>query len=110
MTTYRENATIFLQSNIVKKKGFYHFMMYMHYCKNCSRLHMLNGHKVSCPSCENPLNELNISYLSYTNMDAQSRNVFLQELGTEDGLRKYTTTYRMLKYNKWFKEQTALAP
>ncbi len=71
---------------------------------------MLNGHKVSCPSCENLLNELNISYLSYANMDKKNREMFLQELGTEDGLKKYTTTYRMLKYNKWFKEQVALIP
>ena len=71
---------------------------------------MLNGHKITCPSCENPLTELNISYLSYTNMDAPSRNVFLQELSTEDGLQKYSTTYRMLKYNKWYKEQSVPVP
>lgn len=71
---------------------------------------MLNGHKVLCPGCENPLTELNISYLSYANMDKQSRMGFLQELSTEDGLKRHATTYRMLKYNKCFKEQIALTP
>ena len=32
-------------------------MMYLHFCKNCSRIHMLNGHKMSCPKCSTPLKE-----------------------------------------------------
>ena len=38
-------------------------MMYIHYCKNCNRIYMLNGHKLICPRCTEPLAELRISYL-----------------------------------------------
>ncbi len=80
-------------------------MMYMHYCKNCRRIHMLNGHKLVCPGCENVLTELKLSYLSYVEMDKHDRELFLQKLSTEDGLNELSTTYRMLKYSKWFQEQ-----
>lgn len=80
-------------------------MMYIHYCKNCQRLHMLNGHKIVCPSCDNDLTELNLPYLTYVEMNTLDRNLLLEQLTTEEGLQKLSTTYRMFKYSKWFKEQ-----
>ncbi len=53
-------------------------MMYMHYCGHCSRIHMLNGHKTICPGCGRPLTELAISFLDFTNMNADERAAFLQ--------------------------------
>lgn len=80
-------------------------MMYMHYCSNCHRLHMLNGHKIVCPSCEDQLSELKLTYLAYVEMSADARQELLNRLQTEDGLKELATTYRMLKYSKWYKEQ-----
>lgn len=37
-------------------------MMYIHYCTHCDRIHMLNGHKTSCPACGQPLKELSVSF------------------------------------------------
>ena len=48
-------------------------MMYMHYCKRCHRVHMLNGHKMSCPNCSDSLTELRIPYMTYVEMDASER-------------------------------------
>ena len=69
-------------------------MMYMHYCKRCHRVFMLNGHKMICPKCTDPLTELQISYLDYVELD-------MSELG------RLKTTYRMYKYSKWYKELQA---
>lgn len=48
-------------------------MMYIHYCKYCQRIHMLNGHKYYCPGCCGHLTELKISYLKYVNLDKAER-------------------------------------
>lgn len=80
-------------------------MMYMHYCSNCRRLHMLNGHKIICPSCEDKLAELKLPYLVYADMNSDQRQELLNRLQTQDGLNELVTTYKMLKYSKWFKEQ-----
>ena len=80
-------------------------MMYMHYCSNCRRLHMLNGHKIICPSCEAKLTELKLPYLVYADMNSDQRQELLNRLQTQDGLNELATTYKMLKYSKWFREQ-----
>lgn len=80
-------------------------MMYMHYCQNCQRLHMLNGHKTTCPACQSGLFELKLSYLTYVEMDGNERLHLMKQLQTEDGLKDMVTTYRMLKYSKWYKSQ-----
>ena len=82
-------------------------MMYMHYCKSCSRLHMLNGHKIVCPSCSGKLTELKLSYLSFVDMDNLAREALRQKCGTDTGIAELATTYRMFKYSKWFKEKSA---
>lgn len=55
-------------------------MMYMHFCQNCRRIHMLNGHKTLCPTCSQKLKELSISYLDYIEMDALERQAYKDRL------------------------------
>ena len=82
-------------------------MMYMHYCKRCHRIFMLNGHKMICPKCTNPLTELQISYLDYVEMDMAEREEFKNSCADDAQLMKMKTTYRMYKYSKWYKELQA---
>ena len=82
-------------------------MMYMHYCKQCHRVFMLNGHKMICPKCTDPLTELRISYLEYVGMDMQEREAYKSACADENQLRKLKTTYRMYKYSKWYRELQA---
>lgn len=80
-------------------------MMYIHYCSSCQRLHILNGHKIKCPGCENKLTELTLPYLTYVDMSYADRAALQEKLGTADGIKELSATYRMQKYSKWFKEQ-----
>ncbi len=82
-------------------------MMYMHFCKPCHRIFMLNGHKMICPKCSNPLTELQISYLDYVEMDMEEREAFKNACADEAQLCNLKTTYRMYKYSKWYKELQA---
>lgn len=82
-------------------------MMYMHYCKRCHRVFMLNGHKMICPKCTDPLTELRISYLDYVNLDMQEREAFKTACADEEQLNKMKATYRMYKYSKWYRELQA---
>lgn len=54
-------------------------MMYIHYCIHCDRIHMLNGHKASCPACGQPLKELSVSFSEFTNMDAKERDLYQEK-------------------------------
>jgi len=78
-------------------------MMYMHYCDSCCRIHMLNGHKMSCPRCLDSLTELKISYLDYVDLSRPEREVLLSKCQNPDTLAKLSTTYRMYKYSKWYR-------
>ncbi len=49
-------------------------MMYIHYCRTCNRIHILNGHKSICPSCERDLTELKISYMDYIQLGPEERH------------------------------------
>ncbi len=53
-------------------------MMYLHYCSSCDRIHMLSGHKTSCPACGNALAELTVSFLEYENMSTDERLLCLE--------------------------------
>ncbi len=55
-------------------------MMYIHYCQSCHRIHMLNGHKSICPTCELKLTELRISYMEYIELDAEERRLLKDKL------------------------------
>lgn len=79
-------------------------MLYMHYCKHCQRVHLLNGHKQLCPKCEETLTELRIPYMDYVNMDMQEREEFREKCADEQQLASLSTTYRMFKYSKWYRE------
>lgn len=79
-------------------------MMYMHYCQNCNRIHILNGHKTLCPACGQSLHELRISYLDYVAMEPARREAILLECQNPDRLRALTTTYRMSKYSKHYQD------
>ena len=57
-------------------------MMYIHYCKYCRRIHILNGHKVYCPACSGQLKE---------------------KCADEKSLKELSVEYRMHRYSKWFK-------
>ena len=78
--------------------------MYMHYCKLCHRIFMLNGHKMICPKCTEPLTELQISYLDYTDLDPAQRQLFKEACADDEKLHQLKATYRMYKYSKWYKE------
>lgn len=82
-------------------------MMYMHYCKPCHRIFMLNGHRLICPKCTSPLTELQISYLDYVDMDMNQRESFKDACADENQLCKLKASYRMYKYSKWYKELQA---
>ena len=65
---------------------------------------MLNGHKMSCPRCEASLTELQITYLEYTNMSREERTAFTVRLKDPERLARLSTTYRMYKYSKLYKD------
>lgn len=79
-------------------------MMYMHYCRCCRRVHLLNGHKQFCPKCNEALAELRIPYMDYVSMDMQEREAFKEKCADEQQLAELSTTYRMFKYSKWYRE------
>lgn len=74
-------------------------MMYMHYCQNCQRIFMLNGHKMICPRCTEPLTELKLSYLDYIHLDQKQRDALLDACADKERLENLKTTYRMYKYS-----------
>lgn len=78
-------------------------MMYVHFCKICKRIHILNGHKMTCPKCAQPLTELQISYLEYTALTHIERTDLIESCSNQDTLHKISTTYRMYKYSKWYR-------
>lgn len=55
-------------------------MMYIHYCKTCNRIHILNGHRNLCPVCNLSLLELPITYMTYIEMDIDARKSLLASL------------------------------
>lgn len=85
-------------------------MMYMHYCKSCHRVYMLNGHKQFCPKCHLEISELKISYMDYVTMNQEARQQFCRCCSDDEQLQTLSTTYRMYKYSKWYKELQAQLP
>ena len=84
--------------------------MYMHYCKRCHRVHMLNGHKRICPNCSGSITELKLSYMEYVSMNREARECFIARCADETQLSELSTTYRMYKYSKWYKELQSQFP
>ncbi|MCD8380030.1 MAG: hypothetical protein LUC95_06905 [Lachnospiraceae bacterium] len=69
-------------------------MIYMHYCANCQYIHMLNGHKPLCPTCGQPLKELDISYLDYSDLNRGERERLLLSLAESGDLKKNAADFR----------------
>ena len=63
-------------------------MMYMHYCKSCHRVYMLNGHKQQCPKCHKVFLELKISYMDYVTMNQEERIRFCNCCADEEQLQQ----------------------
>ena len=82
-------------------------MMYIHFCNNCFRFHILNGHKMVCPACRGSLTEMRMTYMDFVNMSQEDRDKLAQECRNEKLLREISTTYRMYKYSKWYRNQLA---
>lgn len=82
-------------------------MMYIHFCSKCSRFHILNGHKMTCPACHSPLTEMRMPYMEYINMSLSEREILLNQCCNEETLKKLSNTYRMYKYSKWYRERIA---
>jgi len=82
-------------------------MMYIHFCRTCSRFHILNGHKMTCPACQNSLTEMRMPYMDYVNMSQDEREELMRQCQNEDALKELSTTYRMYKYSKWYRNQVA---
>lgn len=78
-------------------------MMYIHYCRNCKRIFLLNGHKITCPKCKHSLYELKMPYMEYVTMNLQERSILLSSCSDEQTLQSLCTSYRMYKYSKWYK-------
>lgn len=79
-------------------------MMYIHYCHQCRRIFMLNGHRLICPKCTAPLSELQISYLDYVKLDPAHREALCSACADEKTLCTLKTNYRMYKYSKWYRK------
>ena len=78
-------------------------MMYIHFCNHCSRFHILNGHKQICPACGKPLTEMRRPYMDFVNMSPNERENLAAQCKNESTLEKLSTTYRMYKYSKWYR-------
>lgn len=58
-------------------------MMYIHYCRSCELVFMLNGHKTKCPRCGKELHELKLSFIDYTNMLPLDRELLKRRLALQ---------------------------
>ncbi len=77
-------------------------MMYIHYCRHCQRIHILNGHKTYCPRCKGHLTELRISYIKYVNLDRQERQTLREHCKNPGELLLLSAAYsRTQEYARW---------
>ena len=63
-------------------------MMYIHFCRKCSRFHILNGHKLTCPACHDSLTEMRMPYMDYINMSLSERDELLKNCRNEEFLKE----------------------
>lgn len=84
-------------------------MMYIHYCKYCRRIHILNGHKLYCPACSGKLSELNISYMKYVNLTREERHALKEKCADEKNLRELSVEYTRRNDTRWFPSVEASA-
>lgn len=80
-------------------------MMYIHYCNNCNKIFILNGHKQECPRCALPIQELKLSFKEYSTMLPPERESFRRRLTEPAFLNANTTYYRFAKHTKRFQKE-----
>ena len=51
-------------------------MIYIHYCNHCSKFHMLNGHKSTCPICGHNMAEAKIAFIDFTKLTEKEREIY----------------------------------
>ena len=73
-------------------KGIY-LMLYLHFCSTCKRLHILSGHRITCPACDNSITELSIPYEIYIKMDSTGRESLLNQCTTPHMLQNISASY-----------------
>ena len=73
-------------------------MLYLHYCPVCTRIHILSGHRISCPACGNDIAELKVPYTTFTTWDSEERTRFLVRCRDSVSLSKLSTVYTPHKY------------
>lgn len=73
-------------------------MLYLHYCPVCTRIHILSGHRTSCPACENVVAELKVPYTTYITWNAEERQNFLNRCKEPASLSRLSTVYTLHKY------------
>lgn len=77
-------------------------MMYIHYCRHCQHIHILNGHKLYCPRCCGHLTELKTSYIKYVNMDRDARRALCDRCSDPKQLPLLTASpKKTYDYAKW---------
>lgn len=77
-------------------------MMYIHYCRHCQRIHILNGHKNYCPRCCGHLSELKISYMKYVNLSRDERLLLKKRCSDPKELALLTASPKKThEYAKW---------
>ena len=85
-------------------------MMYIHYCKYCRRIHILNGHKLYCPACSGKLSELDISYMKYVNLTREERRALKEKCADERLLRELSAEYPRRGRARWFQPAEPVRP
>ena len=85
-------------------------MMYIHYCKYCRRIHILNGHKLYCPACSGKLSELDISYMKYVNLTREERRALKEKCADERLLRELSAEYPRRGGARWFQHAEPVPP
>lgn len=68
-------------------------MLYLHFCSLCSRIHILSGHRIQCPACDNRLSELSIPYEKYIKYNPSEREALLKECSNPHSLNKIELSY-----------------
>ena len=96
---FRHSSMIFMPPSAAKGEE---AMMYIHYCKYCRRIHILNGHKLYCPACSGKLSELDISYMKYVNLSREERRALREKCADEKSLRELSVDYPRRGGAKWF--------
>ena len=79
-------------------------MMYLHFCKNCSQIFILNGHQQECIKCGELLTELKLSYMDYTNYSREQRAALINRLQNPEELKRSKKNYRFSKHTKRYQE------